>query len=130
MKVHSKDARLTFSLFPTHFPGLRHATLLRTRLWHRCFPVNFATSLTTLFPWNTSGQLPLNFIRMKNKERSVWCLKIWGTTNPFSYYGSPKLLFRFIKSCIGHLNNRQTKRVVWLKEHPFECSIKEYLEKT
>ena len=31
------------------------ATLLKKRLWHRCFPVNFAKFLTTPFLQNTSG---------------------------------------------------------------------------
>ena len=31
------------------------ATLLKKRLWHRCFPVNFVTFLRTLFSQNTSG---------------------------------------------------------------------------
>ena len=31
-----------------HF-GLRPATLLKKRLWHRCFPVNFAKFLKALF---------------------------------------------------------------------------------
>ena len=29
--------------------GLRPATLLKKRLWHRCFPVNFAKFLRTPF---------------------------------------------------------------------------------
>ena len=29
--------------------GLRPATLLTKRFWHRCFPVNFAKSLRKLF---------------------------------------------------------------------------------
>ena len=35
------------------------ATLLKKTLWHRCFPVNFAKFLRTLFLQNTSGQLLL-----------------------------------------------------------------------
>ena len=31
------------------------ATLLKKRFWHRCFPVNFAKFLITLFSQNTSG---------------------------------------------------------------------------
>ena len=31
------------------------ATLLKKRLWHRCFPVNFAKFLITPFSKNTSG---------------------------------------------------------------------------
>ena len=38
-------------------PGL--ATLLKKRLWHRCFPVDFAKFLRTPFLQNTSGQLLL-----------------------------------------------------------------------
>ena len=33
------------SLFLNKVPGLRPATLLKKRLWYRCFPVNFATFL-------------------------------------------------------------------------------------
>ena len=38
----------------------------------------------------------------------------------FSYYGPPKLLFHFIKSCISHLNNTLKKIVVWLEKHFFK----------
>ena len=44
---------------------LRPATLLKKRLWHRCFPVNFAKFLRTPFLQNTSGgcfcKVRLNF---------------------------------------------------------------------
>ena len=36
--------------------------LLKKRLWHRCFPVNFAIFLITPFLHNTSGRLLLYFI--------------------------------------------------------------------
>ena len=39
--------------------GHRPATLLKKRLWHRCFPVNFAKLLRTPFLQNTSGRLLL-----------------------------------------------------------------------
>ena len=39
--------------------GLRTATLLKKRLWHRCFPVNFVKFLRTPFLQNTSGRLLL-----------------------------------------------------------------------
>ena len=35
----------------------RPATLLKRKLWHRCFPVNFAKFLRTPFLQNTSGRL-------------------------------------------------------------------------
>ena len=40
--------------------SLRPATLLNTRLWHRCFTVNFAKFLSTPFLQKTSGRLLLN----------------------------------------------------------------------
>ena len=36
-------------LFFNEIAGLRHATLLKMRLWHRCFPVNFVKFLRTTF---------------------------------------------------------------------------------
>ena len=41
--------------------SLRSATLLKKRLWHWCFPVNFTKFLRTTFLQNTFGQLFLNF---------------------------------------------------------------------
>ena len=43
------------SLFFNKVAGLRPATLLKKRLWHRCFPVNFEKFLRTPFVQNTSG---------------------------------------------------------------------------
>ena len=37
------------SLFFNKFAGLRPATLLKKRFWHKCFPVNFANFLRTPF---------------------------------------------------------------------------------
>ena len=48
------------SLFFNKVAGLRPATLLKKRLWRRCFPVNFAKFLKTPFLQNTSGRLLLN----------------------------------------------------------------------
>ena len=45
------------SLFFNRVVGLRSATLLKKKLWHRCFPVNFAKFLRTPFVHKTSGQL-------------------------------------------------------------------------
>ena len=47
-------------LFFNKVAGLRPATLLKKRLWHRCFPVNFVNLLRTTFLQNTSGGLLLN----------------------------------------------------------------------
>ena len=48
---------------------LRPATLFKKRLWHRCFPVNFAKLLRTSFLQNTSGQLFLFLIASPTKYR-------------------------------------------------------------
>ena len=37
------------SLFLNKVAGLRLATLLKKRIWHRCFPVNFAKFLRAPF---------------------------------------------------------------------------------
>ena len=53
----STGKRLCQSLFFNRVVGLRSATLLKKKLWHRCFPVNFAKFLRTPFVQKTSGQL-------------------------------------------------------------------------
>ena len=47
------------SLFFNKVAGLRPATVLKKRLWHRRFPVNFAKFIKTPFLQNTSGRLLL-----------------------------------------------------------------------
>ena len=42
------------SLFYNKVAGLGPVTLVEKRLWHWCFPVNFAKFLRTLFLENTS----------------------------------------------------------------------------
>ena len=40
--------------------GPEPETLFKKRLWHRCFPLNFAKFLRTPFSQKTSGRLLLN----------------------------------------------------------------------
>ena len=40
--------------------SIRSATLLKKRLQHRCFPVNFEKFLRASFLQNTAGRMPLN----------------------------------------------------------------------
>ena len=47
-------------LFFNKVAGPEPATLLKKRLRHRCFPVNFAKFLRTPFSQNTSGRLLLD----------------------------------------------------------------------
>ena len=56
-KFTGKD--LCQSLFFNKVSGLRPATLLKKRLWHRYFPVNFVKFLRISFLRNTSGRLLL-----------------------------------------------------------------------
>ena len=51
--------QLCHSLFLNKVAGLRSATLLKKRLWHRCFPLNFAKFLRTPFLQNTPKRLLL-----------------------------------------------------------------------
>ena len=57
------------SLLFNKVAGLRPATLLKKRLWHRCFPVNFAKFLRTPFLQNTSGRLLLNKLVTVERDR-------------------------------------------------------------
>ena len=56
------------------------ATLLKKRLWHRYFPVNFAKFLGTPFSQSTSGRLLLNKQKTKKNltllTRAVVFLKL------------------------------------------------------
>ena len=45
------------SLFFNKVAGPRLATLFKKKLWHGCFPMNFAKFISTHFLQNTSGQL-------------------------------------------------------------------------
>ena len=47
------------SLFFNKVRGITPATLLKKRLWHKCFPINVAKFLRTPFLQNTSGRLIL-----------------------------------------------------------------------
>ena len=61
------EKHLCQSLFFNKVAGLRSATLLKKRLWHRCFPANFAKFLRTPFLTEQLRQLLL-FIRTWTKK--------------------------------------------------------------
>ena len=50
------------SLFFNKVAGLKPAPLLKKRLWHGCFPVNFGKFSRTPFLQNTSGGLLLKLV--------------------------------------------------------------------
>ena len=59
------------TLFFNKVADLRPATFLKKRLWHRCFPVNFAKFGRTPFLQNTSGRLLLYIFKLLNwREKS------------------------------------------------------------
>ena len=51
---------------------LRPAILFKKRLWHRCFPVNFAKIPRTLFLQNNSGRLLLNIYFFARDFSTLW----------------------------------------------------------
>ena len=67
------EKHLCQSLFFNKVEGLRSATLLKKRLWHRCFPVNFEKFLRTPFLQNTSRRLRLEEETFPNK---IFCSSI------------------------------------------------------
>ena len=56
-------------LIKTQALSPRPATLLKKRLWRKCFPVNFVKFLTTPFLQNTSGWLLLTKLHDPNKRK-------------------------------------------------------------
>ena len=70
---------------------LRHATLLKNRLWHRCFLVNFVKFLRTPFLNNTSGGLLLHteilgsILRLISFEQHFNCF--WSYSLIIQHYG-------------------------------------------
>ena len=63
--------RICQGLFFDKFAGMRPATLLKKRLWHSCFPVNFAKLLKATFLQNTSGRLLLRLLLVHHAPGSI-----------------------------------------------------------
>ena len=71
--------------FSTKVTGLQPSTLLKTRLWHRCFPVSFAKFLITTFsaeypPW------PLLYIKLSRTSVVKNCQNWNGKFSKIMYY--------------------------------------------
>ena len=60
-------------VFSPNAEKCRSVNLLKKSLWYRCFPVNFAKFLRTLFLQNTSGRLLRSFLLFffQNLEKTV-----------------------------------------------------------
>ena len=59
------------SLFLNKVAGLRPTTLVKKRLWHRCFPVNFWKFIRTPFPTEHLPWLLLNFPTVSCKTNQL-----------------------------------------------------------
>ena len=72
LKIFSKfiGKHLCQSLFFDKVAGLKSVTLLKKRLWHRCFPVNFAKFVRTPFFIEHLRWLLLKIADNKNVEES------------------------------------------------------------
>ena len=82
-----KGKHLCQSLFFNKVVGLRPATLLKKRLWHRHFPVNFMKFPRTPFLQNTSRQLllilqkmTLKVLPLNNSDPSIRISKVYGSS--------------------------------------------------
>ena len=60
IRLQASGKHLCQSLFLNKVSGLMPATLLKKRLWHRCFPANFEKFLRTPFLQDISGRLFLD----------------------------------------------------------------------
>ena len=76
--------------------NLRPATLLTKRLWHRCFPVNFAKFLRTPFLQKTSGRLLQKIYLVKYYERKrkpKFCRNIYRNIDLFPEIWSHTIVY-------------------------------------
>ena len=62
---NSQENTLCQCLFFKEVAGFRPVTLLKKRLWRRCFPVNFANFVGAPFLQNASGRLPLQSLSLE-----------------------------------------------------------------
>ena len=99
------------SLFFNKVTGLRPATLLKKRLWHRCFSVNFAKFPRTPFLQNTSRRLLLHVFGYgcwwkwydavtkicQKKNPSEVLNQEWEFTGEFKSYNLSTLLLTLLK---------------------------------
>ena len=101
-KIHRKSQTVFFN----KVLGLRPATLFKKKLWHRCFPVNFAKFLRAPFLQNTSGRL----FHFNNK--CMMALTRIANTEIFTFIAV--LVFKFLSRKVLFINwkgNRNCQKV-------------------
>ena len=99
-KFTGKD--LCHSLFFYKVAGLKPATLLKKRLWYRCFPVNFANLLRIPFFVEHLWWLSLNEINIKCTQKRLFYSKC--------------LIFCCCKSNLKSKSNVITYRSRWIAQ--------------
>ena len=112
-KIHRKTPVPSF--FVNKVAGLRPATLLKKRLWHRSFPVNFVKFLRTVrtaFLQNTSGRLLLEIF--SNILRICFFLKPFALMLAWNLIWDPPIFCKI------------NSLVVQFK-HLWRCSVKKVL---
>ena len=98
--------------------GLRSATLLKKRLWHKCFSVNFAKFLRTPFLQNTSRRLLLeiaNSTTHNSKKGGLLYLKFSGLYSVLPIFLTNKkfrvsTFFTFQQNIVKKLNFKKTMK--------------------
>ena len=121
-----RGKHLCQSLFFNKVPG--HGSLLKKRLWHRCFPINFAKFLRIPFLRNTSGRRLL--YRAHEHDKAFQCIDEQNTTdrngrNRHRRYSVKKVFLKFFQY------SRKTpliKRLFSLKKAPTQVFCCEYCE--
>ena len=103
------------SLFFNKVAGLRAATLLKKRLWHWCFPLNFAKFLKTPF---VTEHLRWLFLRMEmplalSMSRSSRCSSKWSAIDSITQNEKSKIACDYIMTL---RNNKFEHMVYYIKE--------------
>ena len=90
--VHRNFAKFTGeylcqSLIFNKVAGLWHATLLKMRLWHGCFPANFAKFLRTLFfIEHLRATTSVSIFMSMSRPKSIYVVSIWSVFHFQPYF--------------------------------------------
>ena len=95
-------------LFFGKVTGLWPATLLKKRLWHRCFPVNFVKFLQTPFLTEHLWWLLLSFRRLCVTSHMLHFTLFTSTSTLF------RSSFQFLILCLGALFYKKKERKKYL----------------
>ena len=122
--VKSTGKHLCHSPFFNKVAGLEPATLLKKRLWYKCFPVNFAKFLRTPFLQNTYGQLLLIFyfflsntfafakpLLFEEHPAGKFNLKLQATRSPHNFPSIDLFYYQLcLKQHFKQISNKETNQ--------------------